>query len=322
MNKNKNSDWWLHSIIYMIDILSFQDSNGDGMGDIDGIISRLEYIAGLGVNTIGLLNRGLDNSTDSLPIKKADLKRLRDCSVKLGLRVISNLDIDVLTMVQLTRPIPSGWRWLGKFKQQIISRQSLLSWGVVAFENQRWCRLASCYGKSGYREQVAKLFATLTMTLRGTPMLYYGQELGLADAADGKCYDREPMHWDDSVNAGFTEAKLPWLAISDDYAEVSVAVEDNDYSSILNYYRRLIAWRKSSLILQDGSIQFIEDKKPILCYLRNLGDRSLLVVANLTHRSTRPTTKLAGKIIQASYNDRETLDNQVLRPYEAIVVEL
>jgi alpha-glucosidase len=112
--------------------------------------------------------------------------------------------------------------------------------------------------------------AILLLTLRGTPTLYYGDEIGLEDVAVpqwavqdpvekhvpgmglGRDPERTPMQWDESPNAGFTSG-APWLPLSDDWRSRNVAREAEDPNSILNLHRRLIALRQSQRALMTGS---------------------------------------------------------------------
>lgn len=243
-----------------------------------------------------------------------------------------------------------------RLKEGLIAEQTGLNWNTVFFENHDQQRSASVYGQGEYREQVAKMLATILFTLRGTSFVYQGEEIGMSDAKFEfdelkdpvatimyqtlrkmhapkwlarkmglrltRDYARTPMQWSDNDNAGFS-GHQPWLKLNPNYKEVSVEKQDNDESSVLNYYRQLIALKKSSLVLLDGEIRFVDDKKDVLVYLRTLGEQSILVVANLSHRKVRAQTKIVGELLVDSYGDRDGVDNDnLLRPYEVVVTSL
>ncbi|WP_020180292.1 alpha-amylase family glycosyl hydrolase [Methylopila sp. M107] len=141
----------------------------------------------------------------------------------------------------------------------------------------------------------ARVAAMLLLTLRGTPTIYYGDEIGLEDvpvphdlAHDpweknepglGRDPERTPMQWDGSPNAGFTSGR-PWLPVASDFATRNVAALDSDPRSILTLYRRLIALRRDP-ILQAGAYIPFEATGDVLAYERRLDGRRWLVALNL-----------------------------------------
>lgn len=265
-------------------------------------------------------------------------------------------ELDTVFLFNHAKQGLGGGNMTKRLKQGLIDEQSSLYWNTIFFENHDQQRVPAVYGRPEYRMETAKMIATLLFTLRGTPYVYQGQEIGMTDidlqfdqivdpvgqriyqtVCDHhgpkwlarrmalkltRDYARTPMQWDDTTSAGFSDAEQTWLPVNPDYHEVSVASEADDDDSVLSYYKQLIALRKSSLVLQDGSIHFIDDKGLVLSYLRNLGEDSVLVVANLSHRPVTPKTKLVGQLIISSYHDRDSLDDQTLRPYETVVIKV
>jgi alpha-glucosidase len=140
----------------------------------------------------------------------------------------------------------------------------------------------------------ARIAAMLLLTLRGTPTLYYGEELGMRDApipADairdpwekrepglgfGRDPQRTPMQWNASPGAGFSDVAT-WLPIADDYPRVNVASERCDPSSMLMLYRKLIALRRASLSFREGSYRPLSVGDNVLLYERRHQDQRLLV---------------------------------------------
>jgi alpha-glucosidase len=144
----------------------------------------------------------------------------------------------------------------------------------------------------------------LLLTLRGTPTLYYGDELGLSDVgiessqvrdprelrepglALGRDPVRTPMPWDENENAGFTTDK-PWLPLNADWPTRNVARMTNESHSILTLYRRLIALRRDCLALSIGDFMLLNGEGEVLAYERRHKAERLIVALNLGARSHR-----------------------------------
>jgi alpha-glucosidase len=134
----------------------------------------------------------------------------------------------------------------------------------------------------------------LLLTLRGTPFVYMGDEIGQADGeippdrvvdVDGRDPERTPVQWDGSPGAGFSHgaAAEPWLPVGPEAARVNVAAQRDDPASMLTLYRRLIWFRKGSPALHGSGYRSLPDA-PGGCYayLRTAGDERLLVALNFT----------------------------------------
>ena len=153
-------------------------------------------------------------------------------------------------------------------------------------------RIASRVGR-----EAARLAALLLLTLRGTPTLYYGDEIGMADVPIGEAEvqdpfeknepgkglgrdpERTPMPWSDAPNAGFTTG-TPWLRLGDDVATRNVAAQERDDASMLHLYRRLLALRRERAALNQGAWQPVRVDGDVLAYARVQGEERLLVVLN------------------------------------------
>jgi len=172
------------------------------------------------------------------------------------------------------------------------------------FSNHDQPRTWDRYGDGVHNDQIAKLMAALLLVPRATPLMYYGEEIGMRTTVPGRKEDvqdpigkigwpeekgrdgeRTPMQWDTSKNAGFSTAERPWLPVPPSAAEYNVSVESKKPGSILEFYKRLIALRRSEPALRDGSyVSLNEDDPNVLSFLRkNPGKgESVLVVLNMS----------------------------------------
>jgi alpha-glucosidase len=207
------------------------------------------------------------------------------------------------------------------------------AWPNWVLGNHDRSRIAS---RVGYAQ--ARVAAMLLLTLRGTPTLYYGDELGMRDAdippaamrdpeglRGGKSRDpeRTPMRWDGSENGGFTTGQ-PWLPMGDDVATINVVAERLDAGSMLELHRRLLALRRAEPALSVGDWAHITAEGDLLAYERRAANGARFVVAlNLGHRELTADVG-RGQIVLSTALDRdgETVHAPLhLRPNEGVVVK-
>jgi alpha-glucosidase len=185
----------------------------------------------------------------------------------------------------------------------------------------------------------------LLLTLRGTPTIYYGDEIGMPQVAIpselvrdpfqknvpglkvGRDGSRTPMQWDDTRHAGFSDAET-WLPFAEDFRQENVANQRREPTSMYNLYRRLIALRRSRRALTDGSYRPIPSSGDILLFVREREDDRLVIALNLGKEprvASIAVDDIAGKLLLSSHLDREgeeirgSID---LRPNEGMVFEL
>jgi alpha-glucosidase len=177
------------------------------------------------------------------------------------------------------------------------------AWPNFTFSNHDNLRHYFRYRSGRDTDARARVAAALLITLRGTPFIYYGEEIGmtggklrrreLQDPLSRRtwpvrrfCRDmaRTPMQWDNSANAGFGTAS-PWLPVAGDYSNKNVHLQQQEAGSLLHFYRRLVWLRKGHRALQTGSIRFVEKYLPdMLVYIREDENERLLVILNFTGR--------------------------------------
>ena len=213
------------------------------------------------------------------------------------------------------------------------------AWPNYVLGNHDQPRLASRIG-----EEQARIAAMLLLTLRGTPTLYYGDELGLVNgiiplaalqdpqgirlgAEYSRDVGRTPLQWDSRQNAGFSP-RTPWLPVSADSTERNVAVQNEKPTSILNLYRRLIWYRKGSPALLSGSFRAVDaGLDECLVYRREHPTGQCLIALNFTGRTRNLSLpdNGNGQLVISTYLDRhETISstNFTLRPNEGVIIEL
>lgn len=215
-------------------------------------------------------------------------------------------------------------------------------WPTWVLGNHDRSRIASKVGP-----EQARVAAMLLLTLRGTPTLYYGDEIGMQDVpvppesvqdpyeknvpgiGVGRDPERTPMQWSPRVNAGFSpEGTVPWLPLAADYETVNVETQAEDTRSMLALHRRLLALRRTEPALAVGCYVPVQARDGLLAYLREKDGRRFLVALNLgSEPQTLEAAEMArgGKVVLNTSLDRE--DEAVgasflLRADEGVVVEL
>jgi alpha-glucosidase len=201
-------------------------------------------------------------------------------------------------------------------------------------------RIASRVG-----QEQARVAAILLMSLRGTPTIYYGDEIGMEQAVlppdrirdplernvpgleIGRDGCRTPMQWDDSPNAGFCTGE-PWLPVAIEFRERNVATQRIDPCSIYHLYRRLIALRRKWRALVLGAYRPVVASGDLLLYVREVADERLLIALNFGGdpiAARFAAGYLAGRLLLSSHGERggEPVTGSVdLRGHEGVVIEL
>ncbi len=188
-----------------------------------------------------------------------------------------------------------------EFRKQIAAVNGARGWPTFVISNHDIVRSYDRYGDGQHNDQIAKVMAALYLTLRGTPIMYYGEEIGMKttpptrreDVKDpigrtgwpqekGRDGERTPMQWDGSENAGFTKG-TPWLPVPETYKTHNVADELKDPDSVLVFYKQVLRLRHTNPALTDGSYTAInENDANVLSYLRVYKDHGVVVALNMS----------------------------------------
>jgi oligo-1,6-glucosidase len=257
---------------------------------------------------------------------------------------------------RISRFIPKKFK-AGKLLEILTKWQQGLDWNAFYLENHDQTRIVSHFGDTKkYWKESAKMLALLEMTLRGTPFVYQGQEIGMTNfhfkkleelndvesygmnnlmkklwipkflrwswiKASSRDNARTPMHWDDSINGGFSK-ESPWLSVNPNYKTINYAAQKNDPDSVLNFYKMLIALRKKSECLIYGGFIPIHADDRLMVYQRKLGGEIYTVALNFSSKTVdvpkRIYSYLTGNLI-VSTSGGKTFKGRLL-PWEGLLV--
>ncbi len=238
-----------------------------------------------------------------------------------------------------------------EFRRQIAAVEQAGGWPVFVISNHDMDRSYNRYGDGTHNEQIAKLMASMYLTLRGTPIMYYGEELGMEnndpkrkeDVKDpqgkigwpkeiGRDGERTPMQWTAGTNAGFSEAK-PWLPVPPSFKTHNVETESKDANSVLEVYRQLLGFRHKEPALINGSyVALNADDANVLAYLRQDKDETILVALNMSGTPQKlrfnlgaagfSTAKLSKMLTSSQPAATISADELALEPFGVIIAKV
>jgi alpha-glucosidase len=234
-----------------------------------------------------------------------------------------------------------------EFRKQIAAVNSASGWPTYVISNHDIIRSYDRYGDGVHNDQIAKLMAALYLTLRGTPIMYYGEEIGMKttpptrreDVRDpigrsgwpkekGRDGERTPMQWDKSENGGFSRAK-PWLPVPDTAKTHNVVNEAKDPNSVLSFYKQVLQLRHTNKELLDGSYVPLNQNDPnVLSYLRVFQDQAVLVALNMSGTEQKVNFELkrngfsSAKSLVATGKSSSSGDFVTLEPYGVFIAQL
>lgn len=270
-------------------------------------------------------------------------------------------------LMHAARLSPAVIRRNQKKRLSALARISPQAWPCNTLGNHDSPRLFNHFGDGRNDADLARVHLALMLTLRGTPFLYYGEEIGMTDtmladlsefrdtmgiwyyhaavddlgvnpqlalqraAAMTRDKNRTPMQWAPLPNGGFCPpAVRPWLPVNPNYTKgVTVENQDQNPSSLLNYYRRMLRIRKASPALEIGEYSALHQRsRSYLAFLRYTNDQTILVILNFSPK------KRSLKFSELAYNSPRTifrstpaleatdLEHVLLAPFEVVLMEL
>ena len=197
----------------------------------------------------------------------------------------------------------TGFRGLhaDEYRKHIGAVNAAGHWPVYVISNHDIMRSYTRYADGAHNDDIAKMMAALYLTLRGTAIMYYGEEIGMENndpkskdevqdpigklgwpLEKGRDGERTPMQWTDGPNAGFSKAK-PWLPVPPSAKTHNVASEMTDQNSVLSFYRQLLDLRhKEPALLEGDYLALNENDTNVLSYVRRYKDEAILVVLNMS----------------------------------------
>lgn len=253
---------------------------------------------------------------------------------------------------------------LKKLKKVYTNWQKSLygkAWNALYIENHDQPRIINRYGNLNYRVESAKMLAVMYICQSGTPFIYQGQEIGMTnigltdidkyeDVSTKNIYNmcrkfglksdfimkiasyasrdnaRTPVQWSAEKNAGFTTAEKPWFELNPNYTEINVEASEKDENSILNFYRKLLKFRKENEIVIYGDYEeYYHNSDKMFVYSRSYEGKRMLVICSfcdkhMVFKAPRNFNLTQGELKICNYpNPSENNDGCVLRPYETRV---
>ena len=194
---------------------------------------------------------------------------------------------------------PFNARAYGKAIQYWDALHGENNWPNYFFNNHDTPRSTTRFAK-GESDAIPKLLLAMQLTVRGTPYLYYGEEIGMRDInlarsqiqdPVGKRYwpfnkgrdgCRSPMQWSSKLNAGFTTGE-PWLPVNKDYPVRNLASQSASPASLLSFYKQMIKLRQAYPALNAGNLEMIQaENEDLLVYQRQAGDQKMLIILNFS----------------------------------------
>ena len=251
---------------------------------------------------------------------------------------------------------PTEWK-LTELKKVISESQAATKnngWYPMYFENHDRSRCVNYFFKNVDTDKAAKVMATILLTMRGTPFIYEGQELGMTNVAwdsiekyndisahaqfdfainEGftpaqalefvhffsRDNSRTPMQWNDTKNAGFSTAET-WLPVNENYKTINAAAEDKNSDSVLNWYRKLAKLRADNEVLTHGDYKLLlPDSEEIFAFSRSFNGKTFITAVNFSNEKVALPKDFADKKIVI--DSEKNADKNFLQPLESRILK-
>lgn len=266
----------------------------------------------------------------------------------------SHMEADCFLTDMVQRPFN-----LVKMKKAFTQWQTKLegkAWNALYIENHDHPRIISRYGSERYHRESGKMLAAMYILQRGTPFVYQGQEIGMLNLClpsvnmyqdvmtknnariasrflprkkvlqlvqkSSRDSARTPMQWTGGRNAGFSTG-VPWFFVNDNYKQINVEEQEKDEDSLLNFYRKLLKFRKEHPIAIYGTYrELMPESRKLYVYERSYQGKRLLVICSFTAEQVRfeapEGTELSeGTAVLSNYDFNYIISNGfTTRPYE------
>jgi len=246
-----------------------------------------------------------------------------------------------------------------KYYEKWYRQLSIQGWDAVFLGNHDLARIVSVIGdEKRYWRESATCLASMILTQWGTPFLYQGDEIGMVNAGFttldqfrdphttikvreaerkgedtggvmkdiikwGRDNSRTPMQWDDSHAGGFSDAE-PWIMMARNWQDINVARQEKEPRSILSYYKKAIALRKSEKCLSYGDMVMEKSDPTVFAYTRNYEGESVRVILNLSSENAAHQVRSfdESRILLSNYpSARPNVSGLMLRPWEALILK-
>jgi alpha-glucosidase len=235
-----------------------------------------------------------------------------------------------------------------EFRRQIAAVDGTRGWPVFVISNHDIVRSYNRYGDGKNNDAIAKMMGAFYLTLRGTPIMYYGEEIGMEnndptrkeDVKDpigrtgwpqekGRDGERTPMQWDTAANAGFSKV-TPWLPVPPSCQTHNVASESKDPNSVLSLYKKVLALRHTNEALLEGKYTALNEDDPnVMSYLRSYKGKAVLVALNMSDSPQKASFDLSKQGFGAALlktvisSEASARGNEVtLQPFGLLIAEV
>lgn len=306
--------WYKNAVIYCLSVGTYMDANADGIGDFQGLMRRLDYLHGLGITAIWLMpfqqSPGKDDGydiSDYYAVNPAfgsmgDFVEFTHGAKQRGIRVIIDLVVNHTSNEHRWFQEARDTRPLAKAMNKTEKRPASGQWGIFLrnhdeldlgrLTKKQRQQVFNAFGPNpedqlydrGIRRRLAPMLGgdrrrlelaySLMFTLPGTPVLRYGDELGMGDdlSLKERTCCRTPMQWSTEPNGGFTKSDKPVVPVISDgpygYEHVNAAEQRRDPDSMLNWTERIIRMRKEVPEVGWGEFEVLKTGDPAVLGVR------------------------------------------------------